>query len=219
MGDIYFGEHKQFIVNGKRHAHDVATYDEDQIAIVAKKAFEVARQRRKKLTSVDKSNVLDTSKLWRTVVSEVAGQYPDVQLEHMLVDNCAMQLIINPAQFDVILTANLFGDILSDELAALVGGLGLMPSANINAAGFGMYEPAGGSAHDLVGKHSANPIAQILSVALMLRYSFELDDEAKSIETAIQKVLAGGFRTQDIYHDKAQLITTEEMRNLIIKQL
>ncbi len=220
IGDIYFGEHKRFTHNDVRHASDIAEYDELQIASVAERSFQLARKRKQKITSVDKANVLDTSKLWREVVSEVAKKHPDISCEHMLVDNCAMQLLINPGQFDVILTANLFGDILSDEAAALPGSLGLIPSASLSELGFGLYEPSGGSAPDIAGQNIANPIAQILSVALMLRYSFNLYLEAEAIETAIQNTLNAGFRTRDLtLQDKASWVGTREMTDAIIKHL
>ncbi|MGB6976422.1 MAG: 3-isopropylmalate dehydrogenase [Gammaproteobacteria bacterium] len=216
IGDIYFGEHKQWQQESKRYARDVAEYNEEQIQSAAHRGFQLAQQRRKKLVSVDKANVLDTSKLWREIVSETAAHYPDVKLEHMLVDNCAMQLIINPAQFDVILTANLFGDILSDAAAALPGSLGLMPSASISDAGFGLYEPSGGSAPDIAYKNIANPIAQILSVAMMLRHSFTLQAEAAAIDLAVEKALQAGFRTKDIYTPGMQQVGTKEMTEIIM---
>jgi 3-isopropylmalate dehydrogenase len=219
LGDIYFGEHKQWVQDGKRHASDVAEYNEQQIRTVAHQSFQFAQKRRKKLTSVDKANVLETSQLWRMVLSEMAPQYPDVKLEHMLVDNCAMQLFINPAQFDVIVTSNLFGDILSDAAAALPGSLGLTPSASLNELGGGLYEPSGGSAPDIAGKNIANPIAQILSAAMMLRHSFGLQDEAHAIDKAIEKTLAAGFRTQDIYTEGFKLVSTQEMGNRIINNI
>jgi len=219
VGGIYFGEHKQFRKGNIRYATDVAEYNEEQITEVAKHAFEAARKRDGKLTSVDKANVLDTSKLWREVVSEVAEDYPDVTLEHMLVDNCAMQLFIKPGQFDVIVTSNLFGDILSDAAAALPGSLGLMPSASLNKDGFGLYEPSGGSAPQLAGQNVANPIAQVLSVAMMLRYSFNMTEAADKIEQAVQKTLQKNFATQDIYVEGKQLVGMREMTDAIISNL
>lgn len=220
IGDIYFGEHKQFTENSLRYASDVALYNEQQIADVTHRSFQLAQKRRQKVTSVDKANVLDTSKLWRSVVTEIAVDYPDVTCEHMLVDNCAMQLIINPAQFDVILTANLFGDILSDAAAALPGSLGLTPSASLSDQGtVGLYEPSGGSAPDIAGKNIANPIAQILSVAMMLRYSFNLYAEAEAIDNAVQKTLAAGFRTQDIHTPNKKRVSTNELTDIILANL
>jgi 3-isopropylmalate dehydrogenase len=216
IGDIYFGEHKRFVENGLRCASDVAYYNEQQIMTVARRAFQAAEERRQKVTSVDKANVLDTSKLWREVVSEVAKEYPNVMFEPMLVDNCGMQLIIRPSQFDVIVTANLFGDILSDAAAALPGTLGLMPSASINEAGFALYEPSGGSAPDIAGKNIANPIAQILSAAMMLRYSFALTAPADCIEQAVMGCLRAGYRTKDLAQAGEQVLGTKEITDKII---
>lgn len=216
LGDIYFGEHRTYIENGFRKAIDISEYNENQIAIVAHQSFKLARLRKSKVTSVDKANVLDTSKLWRTVLTEVGKEYSDVTLEHMLVDNCAMQFFINPSQFDVIVTSNLFGDILSDAAAAFPGSLGLMPSASFNEQGFGLYEPSGGSAPNIAGKNIANPIAQMMSFAMLLRQSFELIDEANTIETAIQKTLKAGFRTQDICSQERIPISTKQITDEIL---
>ncbi|HFC30163.1 MAG TPA: 3-isopropylmalate dehydrogenase [Oceanospirillales bacterium] len=216
LGDIYFGEHKQFSENGLRIATDIARYDENQIKIALHQGFKTAMSRNKKLVSVDKANVLDTSKLWRNITDEVAREYPQVTLEHMLVDNCAMQLILNPAQFDTIVTANLFGDILSDAASALPGSLGLMPSASFSASGFGLYEPSGGSAPEIANKNIVNPTAQILSLALMLRYSFNLQQQANQIEQAIIKTLEAGYRTADIYQDGDKKVGTVEFTDKVI---
>ncbi len=209
-GDIYFGAHRLAQESAGRIAHDEAVYTEAQIASIAHAAFKAAKSRNRQLVSVDKANVLATSKLWREVVSEVAHDYPEVSVTHMLVDNAAMQLVLNPGQFDVILTSNLFGDILSDLAAALTGSLGLIPSASINAEGFGLYEPSGGSAPDLAGQNRANPSAQILSAAMLLRYSFALEREAQLIEKAIENTLASGAVTQDIAQNDVASLTTDQ---------
>ena len=220
VGDVYFGEHKTFVRDGIRVASDVAEYTETQIRSAAHAAFRAARLRKGQVTSVDKANVLDTSRLWRIVVSEVAEEYPDISLRHMLVDNCAMQIVRDPSQFDVILTSNLFGDILSDAGAILPGSLGLLASASLNAEGFGMYEPPSGSAHDIAGKGIANPIGQILSAALMLRYSFHLNDEAHAIEMAVEDTIRAGYRTVDIAGPlHAEVIGTVEMCDQILRRL
>jgi 3-isopropylmalate dehydrogenase len=219
LGDCYFGEHKTGTKDGMRVASDVSEYTEKQISSAAHAAFKAAQIRRKKVTSVDKANVLDTSKLWRTVVKEVSASYPDVALENMLVDNCAMQLIRDPSHFDVVLTTNMFGDILSDAAAVLPGSLGMLASASLNEEGFGLYEPPGGSAQDIANKGIANPIAQILSTALMLRFSFGLEKEAVAIEEAVQKTLNNGFRTKDIYQEGNKLVGTKDMADQILAQL
>lgn len=214
-GGLYFGERKTVEENGVKTAIDTLTYNEKEIRRIAVKAFEIAGKRRKKVTSVDKANVLDSSRLWRSVVEDVAKDYPDIQLEHMLVDNCAMQLVHDPGQFDVILTENMFGDILSDEASMVTGSIGMLSSASLNETKFGLYEPSHGSAPDIAGQDKANPIATILSAAMMLRYSLDLDKEADAVETAVQKVLTEGYRTGDIMSEGCKAVGTGEMGNLI----
>ena len=214
-GGLYFGARKTTEENGVRTAVDTLSYNENEIRRIAIKAFEIARKRRNKVTSVDKANVLDSSRLWRSVVEDVAKDYPDVTLEHMLVDNCAMQLVRDPKQFDVILTENMFGDILSDEASMVTGSIGMLSSASLNETKLGLYEPSHGSAPDIAGQNKANPIATILSAAMMLRYSLDLDKEAEAVETAVQKVLTAGYRTGDIMSDGCKLVGTKEMGDLI----
>ena len=218
-GGLYFGERHTEEVNGLMQATDTLVYNETEIRRVAVKAFETAMKRKKKVTSVDKANVLDSSRLWRKVVAEVAADYPEVALENMLVDNCAMQLVMNPGQFDVILTENMFGDILSDEASMITGSIGMLSSASLNEGKFGLYEPSHGSAPDIVGKGIANPIATILSAAMMLRFSFDLDKEAEAVENAVKKVLAGGYRTADIMAEGMKQTGTKEMGDLICSQI
>ncbi len=218
-GGLYFGERKTEVKDGLRTATDTLVYNEDEIKRIAVKAFDIAGKRRKKVTSVDKANVLDSSRLWRAVVHEVAKDYPDIELEDMLVDNAAMQLVRDPAQFDVILTENMFGDILSDESSMVTGSIGMLSSASLRADKFGLYEPSHGSAPDIAGKNIANPLATILSAALMLRYSFDLDEEAKAIEDAVQKVLTEGYRTGDIFEEGDEKVSTTRMGDLIAENI
>lgn len=218
-GGLYFGERYTKEVNGLKTAVDTLIYSEDEIRRIAVKAFEIARQRNKRVTSVDKANVLDSSRLWRNIVDEVSKSFPDVQLEHMLVDNCAMQLVRDPKQFDVIVTENTFGDILSDEASMLTGSIGMLSSASINDTGFGLYEPSHGSAPDIAGLDKANPIATILSAAMMLRYTFKLDAEADAIERAVEAALKDGYRTEDIMHDGKIHVGCDEMGSVIAKRL
>ena len=214
-GGLYFGERSTEEVDGVLTARDTLTYNENEVRRIARRGFDIAMKRRKKVTSVDKANVLDSSRLWRKVVEEVAAEYPEVTLEHMLVDNCAMQLVKDPKQFDVILTENMFGDILSDEASMVTGSIGMLASASLNESRFGLYEPSGGSAPDIAGKGIANPIATILSAAMMLRFSFDLDKEADAIEQAVAQVLKEGYRTIDIMSEGKTRIGTAEMGDQI----
>ncbi len=218
-GGLYFGERYTRDINGVKTAVDTLSYNEDEIRRIAVKAFEVAIKRRKKVTSVDKANVLDSSRLWRSVTEDVAAAYPDVELTHMLVDNAAMQLVKDPGQFDVILTENMFGDILSDEAAEITGSIGMLPSASLNETRFGLYEPSGGSAPDIAGKNIANPIATILSASMMLRYSFDLNREADAIDNAVQAVLSKGIRTGDIWSEGCTKVSTSEMGDAVCAEI
>ncbi len=218
-GGLYFGARKTEEIDGVMTAVDTLTYNENEIRRIAVQAFEVAMKRRKKVTSVDKANVLDSSRLWRKIVNEVAADYPEVELEHMLVDNSAMQLVKDPAQFDVMVTENMFGDILSDEASMITGSIGMLPSASLNETKLGLYEPSGGSAPDIAGQDIANPIATILSAAMLLRYSLDMKDEPDAIEAAVSKVLDEGYRTGDIMSDGMKKVGTKEMAKLIAENL
>ncbi|MBO6149592.1 MAG: 3-isopropylmalate dehydrogenase [Clostridium sp.] len=218
-GGLYFGERHTEEVDGVLTAVDTLTYNENEIRRIAVKAFDIAMKRSKKVTSVDKANVLDSSRLWRKVVEEVAKDYPEVTMEHMLVDNCAMQLVMNPRQFDVILTENMFGDILSDEASMITGSIGMLSSASLNETRFGLYEPSHGSAPDIAGQDIANPIATILSAAMMLSYTFDLDKEAEAIRTAVQEVLTEGYRTVDIMSEGCTQVGTVKMGDLICERI
>ena len=218
-GGLYFGTHQTVEEDGVRKATDILNYDENEIRRIAIKGFEAAMKRGKKVTSVDKANVLDSSRLWRKVVEEVSADYPEVTLEHMLVDNCAMQLVKDPAQFDVILTENMFGDILSDEASMVTGSIGMLASASLNDTKFGLYEPSHGSAPDIAGMDVANPIATILSASMMLRYSFDLDKEADAIEAAVMQVLKEGYRTGDIMSEGCTQVGCKAMGDLIAQRI
>jgi 3-isopropylmalate dehydrogenase len=220
-GGLYFGQPKgTHVENGETVAIDTMVYRKSEVERIAHLAFQIARGRKRRLVSVDKANVLENSLLWRAVLKEIALSYADVELTHLLVDNAAMQFIRAPKTFDVVVTENLFGDILSDELAMLTGSIGMLPSASLGTGQhgsyrFGLYEPSGGSAPDIAGQGIANPIAQILSVAMMLRYSFNLEDTATRIESAVRKTIAKGLRTKDIWSDGTTLVSTEEMGHQI----
>ncbi len=218
-GGLYFGERKTEEVDGVMTAIDTLSYNENEIRRIAIQAFEVAMKRSKKVTSVDKANVLDSSRLWRKIVNEVAEDYPEVELEHMLVDNAAMQLVKDPAQFDVMVTENMFGDILSDEASMITGSIGMLPSASLNETKFGLYEPSGGSAPDIAGMDIANPIATILSAAMLLRYSLDMKDEPDAIEKAVSKVLDMNYRTGDIMSDGMTKVGCKEMAKLIAENI
>ena len=218
-GGLYFGARKTEEVDGVLTAVDTLSYNEHEIRRIAKRAFDIAMKRRKKVCSVDKANVLDSSRLWRRIVEEVAEDYPEVELSHMYVDNCAMQLVLHPAQFDVILTENMFGDILSDEASMVTGSIGMLSSASLNDTKFGLYEPSHGSAPDIAGQDRANPIATILSAAMMLRYTFDLDQEADAVEAAVRQVLKEGFRTGDILSEAGTYPAATQMGDLIADRI
>lgn len=224
-GDIYFGtprgvrEAADGAFAGEREGFDTMRYADSEVRRIARIGFESARKRGKKLCSVDKANVLETSQFWRDIVIEVAREYPDVELSHMYIDNAAMQLVRDPRQFDVIVTGNLFGDILSDEAAMLTGSIGMLPSASLNASGQGLYEPSHGSAPDIAGKGIANPLATILSAAMLLRYSLNLAPQADRVEAAVRKVLAQGLRTADIYEEGTTKVSTSQMGDAVLKAL
>ena len=220
-GDIYFGEPRgiRTLENGEREGYNTMKYSESEIRRIAKIAFEAAQKRGKKLCSVDKANVLETTELWKEIFNEVAKDYPDVQLSHMYVDNAAMQLVRAPKQFDVIATGNIFGDILSDQASMLSGSIGMLPSASLNESGKGLYEPSHGSAPDIAGQNKANPLATILSLAMLVRYSLNDEARAKQIENAVQKVLEQGLRTADIFEDGCTQVSCSEMGDAVLAAL
>lgn len=219
IGGVYFGEHSTAEVDGEQKATDIMAYSEHEVRRVARVAFEMARKRQKRVTSIDKANVLDTSRLWRRVVTEVAAEYPDVELLHMYVDNAAMQMVRDPSQFDVVVTENLFGDILSDEASQITGSIGMIPSSSMGEGTCGLYEPIHGSAPDIAGQNKANPIGTILAAAMMLRYSFDMAEEADAIESAVDQTLKAGFRCGDIMNDGCTLLGCKEMGAEIRKRI
>lgn len=218
-GGVYFGERKTEEVNGELVATDIMPYSEHEIERIGRVAFESAMKRNKRLASVDKANVLDTSRLWRKVMHRLSEEYPEVQYSDILVDNTAMQLIKNPTQFDVLVTENMFGDILSDEASMLTGSIGMMPSASLSSSTLGMYEPIHGSAPDIAGMNIANPLGTILSAAMMLRYSFDMTAEADNIEAAVNKVLDAGYRTGDIMQDGCTKLSCSEMGDMVVNYI
>lgn len=219
IGGIYFGEKGVEDIGGEKSAYDVMRYSEHEIERIAKTAFDTARKRRKKVTSIDKMNVLSSSRLWRDVVHRVAREYPDVELVDMLVDNAAMQLVKDPSQFDVVVTENMFGDILSDEASMITGSIGMIPSSSLGETKNGMYEPIHGSAPDIAGKDLANPIGTILAAAMMLKYSFDMDKESSAVEDAVAKVLDAGYRTGDIMSPGKTQVGCRQMGDLIVQAL
>lgn len=220
-GDIYFGEPRgiRTLENGEKEGYNTMKYSESEIRRIAKVAFEAAQKRGKKLCSVDKANVLETTEFWKQIFTEVAAEYPDVELTHMYVDNAAMQLVKAPKQFDVIATGNIFGDILSDQASMLTGSIGMLPSASLNDTGKGLYEPSHGSAPDIAGQNKANPLATILSLAMLLRYSLNDEARATQVEQAVQKVLQQGLRTGDIFEQGTTLVSCSEMGDAVIANL
>lgn len=218
-GGIYFGERGKCDDNGVPAAYDTEKYNENEVRRIAKIGFESAMKRNKKVTSVDKANILESSRLWRRIVEEVAKDYPEVELNHLYIDNAAMQLVRDPNQFDVIVTSNLFGDILSDEASMITGSIGMLPSASLGEESFGMYEPIHGSAPDIAGKGIANPLATILSGGMMLKYSFGLNKEAELIEKVVLSVLEDGYRTGDIMSEGMRLVKTEEITKLVLNKI
>ncbi len=220
IGGAYFGERDTHVdENGVKHASDSMAYADYEVERICRVAFDMARKRGKKVHSVDKANVLDSSRLWREIAHKVAKDYPDVEFQDILVDNTAMQLVHNPAQFDVMVTENLFGDILSDEASMITGSLGMIPSASLGEGSLGLYEPIHGSAPDIAGQNKANPLATILSVAMMLRYSFDMSEEADAVEKAVDEVLADGYRTGDIMSEGMKCVTCSEMGDLVAQKI
>lgn len=219
IGGVYFGSHTTEECGGEQKATDVMSYAEHEIERIGRIAFETARKRRNKVTSVDKANVLDTSRLWRKVMHRLAEEYPDVEYADILVDNTAMQIVKDPSQFDVVVTENMFGDILSDEASMITGSIGMIPSSSLGEGSRGLYEPIHGSAPDIAGQNKANPIGTILSAAMMLKYSFDLDEEAAAIEAAVHKVLDAGLRTGDMMAEGCTLVSCSEMGDAILKNL
>jgi len=218
-GGIYFGERGRRMGKMGQEAYDTEVYSVEEVKRIARIAFETARKRNKKVTSIDKANILETSRLWREVVTDVSKDYPDISLDHLYVDNAAMQLIRNPRQFDVIVTTNMFGDILSDEASMITGSIGMLPSASLGENSFGLYEPIHGSAPDIAGQDKANPIATVLSIAMLLRYTLNLEEEAQSVENAVNRVLEEGYRTGDIMSPGKTLVGTNKMGELIAERL